>query len=201
MSRRLAEAAHTSRPWRLHAIAPDFDLEDVWELPGEAHASEFHEVVALLAGADPGSIGPWPVRALWAARWRLGELLGWDDESEQLGARVESLSDRLPDDLRGTVTPDLFATLPFSPLYETDDEFAAEIANKTMHGILHLGVVPAQDVDDRGAPAKVQLAVLVKPNGTLGRLYMAAIRPLRHLIVYPAMFRGLERMWKERIPT
>lgn len=201
MSRRLAESAHTSRPWRLHAIAPDFNLEDVWELPGEARASEFHAVVAMIAGADPGSLGPLPVRALWAARWKLGEWFGWDDESEQLGTRVESLSDRLPDDLRGTVTPDLFATLPFTPLYETDNEFAAEIANKTMHGILHLGVIAPLDVADPGAPVKVQLAVLVKPNGTLGRLYMAAIRPVRHLVVYPAMFRGLDRKWKERTST
>jgi hypothetical protein len=201
MTRRLADAAHHSQPWRLHAIAPDFDLEDVWELPGEAHPSEFHDLVAMIAGADPGRLGPLPVRALWAARWKLGEWFGWDDESEQLGARVASISDRLPADLRGTVTPGLFATLPFSPLYETADEFAAEIANKTMHGILHLGVVPLQGAADPGAPKKVHLAVLVKPNGTLGRLYMAAIRPLRHLVVYPAMFRSLGRTWKERTST
>jgi hypothetical protein len=29
---KLPETAHTSRPWRIHEIAPDFRLEDVWEL-------------------------------------------------------------------------------------------------------------------------------------------------------------------------
>jgi Protein of unknown function (DUF2867) len=42
------------------------------------------------------------------------------------------------------------------------------------------------------------MAVYVKPNGLLGSAYMAAIRPFRHLIVYPALFRegGLE--WRAR---
>ena len=30
---RLPDAAHTSRPWRIHEIAGDFRLEDVWALP------------------------------------------------------------------------------------------------------------------------------------------------------------------------
>jgi uncharacterized protein DUF2867 len=39
------------------------------------------------------------------------------------------------------------------------------------------------------------MAVLVKPNGLLGTAYMAAIRPFRHLIVYPAMMREGEWGW------
>jgi hypothetical protein len=42
------------------------------------------------------------------------------------------------------------------------------------------------------------MAVLVKPNGRFGRVYMAAIKPFRHLIVYPAMLRQIEREWRAR---
>jgi hypothetical protein len=42
------------------------------------------------------------------------------------------------------------------------------------------------------------MAVLVKPNGLLGTAYMAAIRPFRHLIVYPPLMRGIERDWRAR---
>jgi hypothetical protein len=42
------------------------------------------------------------------------------------------------------------------------------------------------------------MAVLVKPNGLFGTAYMAAIRPLRHLIVYPALMRGIGREWRGR---
>jgi hypothetical protein len=41
------------------------------------------------------------------------------------------------------------------------------------------------------------MAVLVKPNGLLGRAYMAAIGPFRHLAVYPAMLRDIGRAWRE----
>jgi hypothetical protein len=39
------------------------------------------------------------------------------------------------------------------------------------------------------------MAVLVKPNGPLGAAYMAAIKPFRHLVVYPALMRWMEQKW------
>jgi hypothetical protein len=36
----------------------------------------------------------------------------------------------------------------------------------------------------------------VKPNGLLEAAYMAAIRPFRHLIVYPALMQQIERGWR-----
>jgi hypothetical protein len=68
-----------------------------------------------------------------------------------------------------------------------------EIANKTVHGVMHMGWVPDGTGGYRG-----QMAVLVKPNGRLGGAYMAAIRPFRHLIVYPPMLRHIEREWRAR---
>jgi len=183
---RLPNDAHISRPWRVHAIAQDFSLEDVWALPTPGGRSDFPRLVQRVVTADPSSGA---TRALWAIRWRLGHLLGWDSARAGLGSRVPTLRDRLPTDLRNTPGPD-FAALPFKPLYLTEDEFAAEIANATMHGILHLGWVPDGQGRYRG-----QLAVLVKRNGLLGAAYMAAIKPFRHLLVYPAMLRQLEREW------
>ena len=40
------------------------------------------------------------------------------------------------------------------------------------------------------------MAVLVKPNGLLGAGYMAAIKPFRHLIVYPPMIRQIGQAWR-----
>jgi hypothetical protein len=39
------------------------------------------------------------------------------------------------------------------------------------------------------------MAVSVKPNGLLGAV-LAAIRPFRHLIVYPAIIREAEQLWE-----
>lgn len=188
---RLPDEAYTEAAWRIHEVAPEFALEDVWELPGEGEREDFGKLVGLVCRMDPGGSGPGVVRLLWAVRWKLGALLGWDDEEGGLGRRVASLRERLPEDLRDTKPP-AFATLPFSPLYVTDEEFAAEIANRTMHGVLHLGWVPSPAGDGRH---RVQMAVLVKPNGLQGKAYMMAIRPFRHLVVYPAMMRQGRALW------
>src|SRR6266487_6189377 len=101
---------------------------------------------------------------------------------------------RWPADLRKGPSGPVFDALPFTSLYLTDDEWAAEIANRTMHGVMHLGWVPDGTGGCRG-----QMAVYVKPNGLLGTVYMAAIRPFRHLIVYPPMLRQLGRDWRARV--
>lgn len=185
---RLPNSAHTRQPWRIHEIAPDFRLEDVWALPVHGDAGEFARLVEGFAAGDTSASPSLITRTLFSIRWKLGALLGWDEEQSGVGFRVRSLRERLPADLRRAPRGPLFQKLPFSPLYLLEREWAAEIANRTMHGIMHLGWVPERDGRYRG-----QMAVLVKPNGALGDAYMAAIRPLRHLIVYPAMVRQIER--------
>ena len=38
---RLPTTAHTSQPWRIHEIAPDFRVEDVWALPTPGGPGDF----------------------------------------------------------------------------------------------------------------------------------------------------------------
>jgi hypothetical protein len=184
---RLPNSAHTSRPWRIHEITADFRLEDVWRLPARGEEREFAALVQSFAAGDPSQGSSLLARALWKIRWRVGELLGWDEAESGLGARVPTLRERLPGDLLDAPGPD-FDTLPFTSLYLTGDEFAAEVANRTVHGVMHLSWV----ADGTGG-YQGQMAVLVKPNGLLGTVYLAAIRPFRYVIVYPAMMRQIER--------
>ena len=188
----LDKSEHTKRPWRIHDLAKDFQILDVWALPTPGGADDFAQLVDLWSTFDPGRSSP-VVRALFTIRWTLGRVLGLDRPDTGLGARVETLRDRLPDDLRGAPTDLARDRSPFSPLYLTDDEFAMEIANQTVHGVLHVGWVP-----DGAGGFRGQMAVLVRPNGALGVAYMAAIAPFRHLIVYPLMMRDIGRAWRER---
>ena len=191
---RLPNTAHTSRPWRIHEFTEDFRLEDVWALPTPGGSDDFRRLVRLIASGDPSRDSPRPVRMLWAVRWRIGELLGWDSPDASSGART--FRDRLPADLRTAPSGPDFAALPFTSVYLLDDEWAAEIVNRTMRGVLHVGWVP----DETGA-YRGQLAVYVRPNGLLGSSYMAAIRPFRHLIVYPQMLRQIGRTWRTGAPA
>ena len=166
-------------------------LRIVWALPTPGGPGDFPLLLRTFFSKDAFRDDSRAARALWTIRRKLGQLLGWDGPDAGLGSRVPTLRDRLPEDLRDAPSgPDLHRH-PFSPLYLLGDEFAAEIANRTMHGVLHLGWVPDQADGYRG-----QMAVLVKPNGPLGAFYMAAIRPFRYMIVYPAMLRQIERTWR-----
>jgi Protein of unknown function (DUF2867) len=190
---KLPNTAHTSRPWRIHEITRDFRLEDVWALATPGGPDDLPRLVHRLASGDPSRSPSGAVRTLFAIRWKIGQLLGWDGPAAGVGSRVPTLRDRLPADLRDAPSGPDFDALPFSSLYLLKDEWAAEIANRTMHGVMHIGWVP-----DPGGGYRGQMAVLVKPNGLLGTGYLAAIKPFRHLLVYPSMIRAIERQWRRR---
>lgn len=188
---RLPDTAFTSQPWRIHAIAADFTLEDVWALPTQGRPDELDRLVRGFTSGeqDESSVA---YRALFALRWAIGRALGWDRDDEGLGRRVASIRDRLPQDLReGRRGPD-FATVPFRAVYQTETEYVAELANRTVHALMHIGWVPV----DGGSPTHHGvLTALVRPNGALGQGYMAAIKPIRRAVVYPHLIRAIGREW------
>ncbi|WP_433018841.1 DUF2867 domain-containing protein [Kribbella sp. CA-294648] len=186
--RRLPIAAHTSQPWRIHEVAPDFEVEDVWVLRTPGGANDFPRLVALFASDDWPESAPLVVRFLWQARWKLGALFGWDAAGAGVGSRVTPIRDRLPGDLREAPTGPQYE--PFVSVFQLEREWVAELANRTVHCVFHLGWVP-----DGAGGYRGQMAGLVKPNGRLGRAYMSAIKPLRYLIVYPVLVRRIEREW------
>jgi hypothetical protein len=201
---RLPNSAHESRPWRIREIAPDFTLEDVWALPAHGGPEDFQALLELMASSDPANADSLPTRALWRLRDRLGSWFdlgrisapvnGRRDAAGKLpipGTNETSLAGRLPDDLRNTVADLDFGSLPFVPLYRTDVEFAAEVSNQTVHGVMHLAWVDQGEGRYQG-----QMAVYVKPRGPFGMAYMTLIKPFRHLIVYPPLMRQLEQEWR-----
>ncbi len=207
---RLPATAHTSQPWRIHELTPDFRLEDVWALPTPGGPDDFPRLVQQATTDDPrtldargryvgegsGDLLARVSRALFELRWLLGDFFGWDGTDDGVGRRVATLRDRLPADLRDAPPgPDPGAGVPMTSLYLTDDEWAAEMANRTVHSVMHLAWVPDGTGGYRG-----QMAVLVKPNGLPGKVYMAAIRPFRHLLVYPPMISQIGHDWRASAP-
>src|SRR5262249_33094413 len=99
----LDTAEHFARPWRIHEIAKDFRVLDVWALPTPGGPHDFARLVELMAPFDPSDPSA-VVRGLFAIRWSLGRLFGLDDRETGLGARVSSLRDRLAADSSDTPT-------------------------------------------------------------------------------------------------
>jgi len=164
----------------------------VWEIPVDLDPGALPRIAAALAERHPEQTAGRIVGVLLRVRRLLGTTFGWDDADEGLGRRVTSLRERLPADLREGPRGPAAQGFPFEPLYLLPTEFAAETANATVHGVMHLGLVETDSGRCRG-----RMAVLVKPNGRLGRIYLAAIKPIRHRIVYPLMIRALARSWAE----
>jgi hypothetical protein len=149
---RLPKTAHTSRPWRVHEFTSDFELEDVWALPTPGGPDDFPQLVRFATdrpvelnaqgqyvGDGSRGIVPRASRALFELRWKLGDLLGWDDSDSGVGRRVATLRDRLPADLRDAPRgPDPGSGVPMISLYLTEDEWATEMANSTVHSIITL---------------------------------------------------------------
>lgn len=191
---RVAVSEHTERPWRIHELAPDFTVEDVWSFrtPG-AGPDDFSVMMDALRAAGGLNNNNAVVKALFAVRWRLGAVFGWDAPDQGVAGRVESLIGRLPTDLQQDCTGTPWPNTPFTMLYTLRHECALELANKTVHDVLHAGWV-----ENARGEYELHMAALVKPNGRLGRLYLAAIKPLRYAIVYPALTRQWERAWLRR---
>jgi hypothetical protein len=199
---RLPNSAHTSRPWRVHEFTQDFELEDLWKLPTPGGPDDLTRVVQWFASDEGDDELPVVIHALFALRWKVGKLFGWDKPDAGVGERVHSLRERLPADLleapRG---PDLRAVPGraelegppvLSSVYLTHDEWVAEMSNRTVHSLMHIGWVR----DDSHGGYHGQMAVLVKPNGRFGKAYMAAIKPVRRALVYPLLLRTIGRDWQ-----
>ena len=105
-------------------------------------------------------------------------------------SRMPTLRERLPEDLRDAPSGPDFSR--FRSVYLLDDEWAAEIADRTVRGVMHIGWVENEVGGWRG-----RMAVLVRPSGLLGRAYMAANLPFRHLIFYPPSMREIGREWRK----
>lgn len=201
---KLPNTEHERHPWHIHAIASDFTLEDVWALPVRGGRDDFEDLIALTGSFDPSKAESRPTRFLWNFRDRLGRWFDIGeisnavdgDEADKFaipGTAETSLRPRIPADLRETAADFRFESLPFVPLYRTDREAAAELSNKTVHGVAHLGWVELEDGIYEG-----RMAVYVKPRGAFGKAYMALIKPFRYWIVYPALMREMARAWDER---
>lgn len=194
---RLPNVTHEAYPWMIAQVAPDFRLLDVWGLPAEGRADEFATLVEIVTSLDPANGDSRATRALFSLRFRLGAWFGWDDPTSKLPVPCcteTTLSARVPEDLRDTVTrPVLVGSTTFVPIYRTDDEWAAEISNSTVHAVMHLAWAEQGEGVYRG-----QMGVYVKPRGRLGAMYMALIGPFRHLIVYPALMRQIAHAWDAR---
>ena len=213
-------SARGARPWRVHDLASDFTLLDLWNVPVHIEGNDcFDDFYRLFVGygARFDSLPPYSLRprsvadvvqtfrlfalgGLVAARVALGRVLRLDSASVPQaipGCREVSLRERLTaEDRRADRSAQIHAVanpFAFEPVYVFDAESLHEVSNRTIHALLHLSWI-----EDEGAPVKI--GVYVKSRGWPSDLYLALIKPFRYAIVYPAWIRHLVRTWQHFAP-
>ena len=198
---RVPNAAHEAYPWQITRIAPDFKLLDAWSLDVHGSRDEFAAFVDTMSTLNLARNGPRVVRALFRLRAQLGRWFRWNDgewdgKTVKLpipGCTETTLRDRLPEDLKNRLPDPRERAKKFLLLYSTDNEWAAELSNSTVHAIEHLVWI-----DQGGGRYRGQLGVYVKPRGWFGSFYLALIGPFRRAIVYPVAIARIESVWQSR---
>ena len=199
-------SAHTKFNWRVRSLASDFLLEDTWEFPYEFGAEDGVDLHLFQKSAiEPMMKGIYDVSLtgmLFRVRKFFGMLFRIDNNLNTLpipGCREKSLRDRLqesdlekdmPERAMDISTQDF---MNFRPVYTFADETLHELSNSTEHALMHYAWSPSGE-----GKWKVRLAVYVKHRTALSAFYMSCIRPFRHFIVYPHIFRKCMEHWEAR---
>ena len=202
MDGRFPPAAHAALPWRLNEIASDFELVDAWALPATGTRDQFPVLYSTLANLS--AVTPEESRAsaaLFDVRRYLGKRFGWDDPTSTNtlpipGCSETSLKQRLPPDLVPASQRVFGERQNFRPVFVLDNEAAIEVSNTLVHAILHLGWVEQPDGMFRG-----QMGIYVKHRGAFGVIYMHAIAPFRHLVIYPSLLQRIRKSWDANLAS
>ena len=167
---RLPAPHTTAQPWRIHALAPDFELEDVWALPTPVGPDDFARLVSSSRALDPSQDASCAVRSLFALRWQIGGLLGWDERTTR--ARLAGAVAARPA-AGGPARHRLGAGLRRTPVLPAVPD-RRRVRGRDRQPDDARRPPPRLGPDGSGG-YRGQMAVLVKRNGLLGTAYMAAI--------------------------
>ena len=185
---------HHRKPLKVHNLAHDFELLDVWTCPAISEPIDrnrldtFLEIFEQRAASLLERSGPAGI--LFRLREKLGAWFGWDEAMNTLpipGCTETTLRSRLSPRAQSqqrwsTGESATFGSNPpfaFQEVFRDEHEATFEISNGTVHALMHFSLLPGQ--------TKPHMAVYVKHRGWLGRVYMALIKPFRHFVVYPAL--------------
>ena len=179
---------------RAHSLLADVALHDVWrvELAGGDPGRTIVDLLELLSPKSLAAANP-AVRFLFGLRSWLGRVLGWDREPSQ--EPRESFLERLSaaDRECSLVAPGT-ADGPFRVLFVSAQEAISEIQNATVHAFSVFALV------ERPPGYFLYWAIYVRPLGRITSWYMRLIDPVRRVIIYPAVLRGIRAGWERDGP-
>lgn len=178
-------------PLRVHAVLAKVPLHDAWAIdlapwrPGITLRQFLN--VSPLFGVGSST----PARTLVRLRRRIGKAFGWDRPSDL--ASTPTFVAQVPQDVcqRSLIEPGT-PEGDFRVVYSLPNEHLSELRNNIVHAALSVALIE----DERFY--RLYLGVFVRNVNRFTPLYMAAIAPFRHWIVYPAILNTLRKKWDDR---
>ena len=129
-------------------------------------------------------------KALFWIRGLIGRVLGWDDD-DQLAGSVSFLPRLTAVDIgRSQIEPGRKEGIS-RVLYCFENEFAAEIINRTVHCFWVMATEPTAN------GYALYMAVYVRKLNWFTPIYMALITPMLKWIIYPALNRSVAINWNK----
>lgn len=124
----------------------------------------------------------------WLRGW-IGRVFRWDDD-DKLAQSVSFLPRLTADEIgRSRIEPGRKEGIS-RVLYCFENEFAAEIINKTVHCFWVMAVEPTAN------GYALYMAVYVRKLNWFTPIYMALVGPMLKWIIYPALNRSVIRHWQ-----
>jgi len=190
---KIDEQEHLIQPLRVHSLLPDFELEDVWQIPVNlASAHSLQLFMDQFAKTNAKLVNRGMTGLLFKIRLFIGRLLKWDEKPLQDHLIPGSIRFRYAQQENLTYDDLLHpGTGSFIPVYKLENEFLSEIQNRTVNGSLHISRVPSGQ-----GTWTIHMAVYVKPKGWFGKSYMLFIKPFRVWIVYPSLMNAARKNWE-----
>jgi hypothetical protein len=188
---RIAPQEFLAQPFRVHSFLSGVAMHDVWavDLPAVSGRATLEEFRRRTKSRNLAAKISWPARALFALRFFLGRIFGWDQEPEE--GKPAYFAERLTAEDRDRSsapagTPESF----FRVIYSFENETLLEVINRTAHAAL----LSALAETPQGY--RFYFAVYVRELSWVTRVYMALIDPFRRCLVYPAILKQVQRNWE-----
>jgi hypothetical protein len=179
-------------PLRVHDFLAGVPLHDVWavDLPRPRSGITLDEFSWTLRRCTLSPL----TRALLNIRFFAGRLFGWD--REPAGTPRETFTTRLTTaDRAKSLAPAGTRDGLFRVVYRFENEQLLELMNRTAHAAALSALVETENA------YRFYFGVYVRNVSRFTPVYMALIDPLRKLVVYPSLLRGVRSNWERTFGT
>lgn len=184
------------KPLRVHSFLAGVPLRTLYriDLPGGLPNMTLPEIRAATESSKPGEFEVGPVtKALFGLRGLVGRVLHWDDD-QRLADAVTYLKRLSGAARQRSLIPPGKAEGISRVLYCFENEFLAEIVNRTVHCFWLL----ATERTSNGY--RLYLAIYVKKLNWFTPIYMALVTPVLKCIIYPSMLQSTRKRWGQTFP-